>query len=82
MSTNVNDIPSSLRAMTAIVTGGAKGIGLGIAKELARHGCRLALWDMDLEALHVATEEVASLGVEVQSFQVNVAAQEQVVLEL
>jgi NAD(P)-dependent dehydrogenase (short-subunit alcohol dehydrogenase family) len=78
MSTNVNDIPSSLRAMTAIVTGGAKGIGLGIAKELARHGCRLALWDMDLEALHVATEEVASLGVEVQSFQVNVAAQEQV----
>jgi 3-oxoacyl-[acyl-carrier protein] reductase len=64
--------------MSAIVTGGAKGIGLGIAKELARHGCRLALWDMDVEALHAATDEVAALGVEVQSFQVNVAAQEQV----
>jgi len=45
---------------------------------LARHGCRLALWDMDVEALHAATNEIAALGVEVQSFQVNVAAQEQV----
>jgi NAD(P)-dependent dehydrogenase (short-subunit alcohol dehydrogenase family) len=45
---------------------------------LARHGCRLALWDMDVEALHAATDEIAALGVEVQSFQVNVAAQEQV----
>jgi 3-oxoacyl-[acyl-carrier protein] reductase len=72
------ETPTSLRDMSAIVTGGAKGIGLGIAKELARHGCRLALWDMDVEALHAATDEIAALGVEVQSFQVNVAAQEQV----
>ena len=78
MNTNVNDIPNSLREMTAIVTGGAKGIGLGIARELARHGCRLALWDMDVEALHTATDEIAALGVEVQAFQVNVASQDQV----
>ena len=78
MSAIASETPTSLREMSAIVTGGAKGIGLGIAKELARHGCRLALWDMDVEALHAATDEIAALGVEVQSFQVNVAAQEQV----
>jgi 3-oxoacyl-[acyl-carrier protein] reductase len=78
MSATASETPTSLREMSAIVTGGAKGIGLGIAKELARHGCRLALWDMDVEALHAATDEIAALGVEVQSFQVNVAAQEQV----
>jgi 3-oxoacyl-[acyl-carrier protein] reductase len=78
MTTNVTEVPGSLREMTAVITGGAKGIGLGIAKELARHGCRIALWDMDQDALCAATEEVAALGVEVQAFQVNVAAQDQV----
>jgi 3-oxoacyl-[acyl-carrier protein] reductase len=78
MTTNANEIPGSLREMTAVVTGGAKGIGLGIAKELARHGCRIAVWDMDQDALCAATEEIASFGVEVQAFQVNVASQDQV----
>ena len=78
MTTDVNAIPCSLREMTAVITGGAKGIGLGIAKELARHGCRIALWDMDQDALCAATKEVAALGVEVQAFQVNVADQVQV----
>jgi 3-oxoacyl-[acyl-carrier protein] reductase len=78
MTTNTTEIPGSLREMTAVITGGGKGIGLGIARELARHGCRIALWDMDQDALCAATEEVAALGVEVQAFQVNVAAQDQV----
>ncbi|MFL5254569.1 MAG: SDR family NAD(P)-dependent oxidoreductase [Rhodopila sp.] len=36
---------------TAIVTGGASGIGAGIATRLAAEGARLSLWDMDAEAL-------------------------------
>ncbi len=78
MTTDLNAIPGSLREMTAVVTGGAKGIGLGTARELARHGCRIALWDMDQDALCAAREEIASLGVDVQAFQVNVAALDQV----
>ncbi len=78
MTTDLTATPGSLREMTAVVTGGAKGIGLGIARELARHGCRIALWDMDQDALCAATEEIAALGVEVQAFQVDVAAQDQV----
>lgn len=79
MTTNTNEIPGSLHQMTAVITGGAKGIGLGIAKELARNGCRIAIWDMDQDALCAATEEVAAFGVEVQAFQVNVTVQDQVV---
>lgn len=33
--------------MTAIVTGGARGIGLGIARRLAAEGHRIILWDID-----------------------------------
>jgi len=35
---------------TAIVTGAARGIGLGIARRLAGEGARVALWDLDLAA--------------------------------
>ncbi len=78
MHTAASNMPTSLRGMTAIVTGGAKGIGLGIARELARHGCRIAIWDMDQAALLEATDEIAALGAEVRASQVNVASQDQV----
>ncbi len=35
----------------AIVTGGASGIGAGVAHRLASEGARLSLWDMDEKAL-------------------------------
>jgi NAD(P)-dependent dehydrogenase (short-subunit alcohol dehydrogenase family) len=36
---------------TAVVTGAARGIGLGVAKKLTSSGCRVAAWDIDLEPL-------------------------------
>jgi NAD(P)-dependent dehydrogenase (short-subunit alcohol dehydrogenase family) len=41
---------------TAIVTGGAAGIGFAIAKRLAASGARVALWDRDAAALGRAQE--------------------------
>jgi 3-oxoacyl-[acyl-carrier protein] reductase len=40
-----------LNGQTAIVTGGARGIGLGIARRLAADGCRVVIWDRDLAPL-------------------------------
>ena len=73
-------IPVSLKGLTAIVTGGAKGIGLGIAKDLASQGCRIAIWDIDITALAQATTELQKMGVEVFAQQVSVTSQDDVEL--
>jgi 3-oxoacyl-[acyl-carrier protein] reductase len=46
-----------LDGQTAIVTGAARGIGLGIARRLARDGCRIVSWDRDAEALAASKAE-------------------------
>lgn len=43
-----------LSGRTAFITGGAQGIGLGIARRLAKEGVKLALADIDAEALRRA----------------------------
>jgi 3-oxoacyl-[acyl-carrier protein] reductase len=62
----------------AIVTGGGKGIGLGIARELADAGCRVALWDLDEAALRDAAGELAARGADVTAARVDVTSVEQV----
>ena len=43
----------SLAGQTAVVTGGANGVGRGIASILAREGARVAIADIDLAAAEV-----------------------------
>jgi len=47
-------MPNQATAQTAIVTGAARGIGLGIARRLAADGCRVVVWDRDLAPLAAA----------------------------
>jgi 2-dehydro-3-deoxy-L-rhamnonate dehydrogenase (NAD+) len=44
---------------SVIVTGGARGIGLAVARNLAGYGIRVAIWDRDLSA---ATSAARDLG--------------------
>ena len=46
---------------TAFITGGARGIGLGIAHALGRAGAKLALADIDQPALAMAKSELSEL---------------------
>jgi 3-oxoacyl-[acyl-carrier protein] reductase len=43
------------RNRTAVITGGAAGIGLAVAQRLAASGAALALWDRDASALESAS---------------------------
>src|SRR5580692_1520361 len=46
--------------MTAVVTGGASGIGLGVAKRIAAEGGRVTLWDQDPARLKAAVAEIGA----------------------
>lgn len=73
-----------LDGQTAIVTGAARGIGLGIAKLLAARGARVVIWDRDLAPLRdgatdftpalAQTVDVSSYPAIEQAFNAAVAA--------
>ena len=63
----------------ALVTGGSRGLGLGVARALARSGHDLVLAARDQEALTSAVEEVEREGARVTPYMVDVAEAEQVV---
>jgi 3-oxoacyl-[acyl-carrier protein] reductase len=53
---------SSLPGKTAIVTGGARGIGRAIAIALAHHGFAVAIIDVLAEAIETTAAEIRALG--------------------
>jgi NAD(P)-dependent dehydrogenase (short-subunit alcohol dehydrogenase family) len=51
-----------LNGRTAVITGGARGIGLAIAERLVASGARCSLWDVDAGALDKATARLQVQG--------------------
>lgn len=51
-----------LAGRTAVVTGGARGIGLAIVERLQKSGANCCLWDRDLAALDEVVSQIASQG--------------------
>ena len=52
---------------TAVITGGASGIGLGMARSFAKRGMQLVLADLNEELLQAAQQEFSDAGVAVVS---------------
>ncbi len=63
---------NGLTGRTVIITGGAKGIGRGIAARLLREGMSVVLWDNAEPALLDAQDELRALG-RLSAFPVDVA---------
>ena len=61
----------------AVVTGAASGLGHALSRELAGHGCRLALIDIDAEALSSAASTLRGQGHRVSHHIADVGDQQQ-----
>ncbi len=64
-----------LKGRNAVVTGGASGIGLAIARRLIQSGARVSLWDRAPVALQTSAE---TLGARTHTAQLDVADESQV----
>lgn len=51
-----------LQGMNAVVTGGARGIGLAIVQRLLASGARCSIWDLDPAALEAAAKTLDGQG--------------------
>ena len=56
----MNKITFDFKNKTALVTGGAQGFGLDIAKRFLKSGANVIIWDLDPKALEKATKEINS----------------------
>lgn len=63
----------SLSGKAAIVTGGAKGIGQGIAYRLAEAGAKVLVADIDKTAAEQTAQELASHGWAVEAIKIDVS---------
>ncbi len=62
-----------IRGRVAVVTGGASGIGLGMAKAFADAGAKIVLADIEAEAAETAAEELRKGGAEAVGIACDVA---------
>lgn len=74
---NLNEI-FNLAGQTAIVTGGSRGIGLGIVYRLAEAGANVVIGALKDEELQAAIKEIEAKGWKVKGVKVDVSKEEEV----
>ncbi len=70
---------AELHGAVALITGGSRGLGLALSRELARQGCRLAICARNEAELETARADLERTGVEVLAVPCDVSDQAQVV---
>jgi len=68
----------NLEGRAAVVTGGAKGIGQGIAYRLAEAGAKVLIADMDEEGAHQTAQSLRDKGWTVEGVRTDVSSEEDV----
>ncbi len=70
--------PVDLTGQVALVTGGSRGLGFLLARELGSEGCRVAICARDELELRRAKADLEQLGIETLTVQCDVSDREQV----
>ena len=68
----------SLSGSTAVVTGGARGLGLGFAEALASVGCNVAILDIQQESSPALRGLASTYNVKVEYYRTDITSREQV----
>src|SRR6478736_7923122 len=71
--TREGELLMSFFGCTAIVTGGASGIGLAISERLADDGAKVAIFDVDADAAEHTVKEITEEGGTAIAVQVDVS---------
>jgi 3-oxoacyl-[acyl-carrier protein] reductase len=72
----MSNVQFSFKNKSAVVTGGAQGIGFQITLSFLQAGGNVAVWDYSQQALEAAQRELASFKDQVSFFQVDVTQKE------
>jgi NAD(P)-dependent dehydrogenase (short-subunit alcohol dehydrogenase family) len=75
MSANLFD----MRGKVTVVTGGNSGLGLGFARGVAKQGGDIVIWARSAEKNVAAKKELEALGVRVETRQVDVSSEHQII---
>src|SRR2546423_14531276 len=67
-----------LTGRVAVITGGASGIGLAMAKRFAAEGMHLAIADIEQDALSVAAKQLGDAGADVLAVRTDVSQADEV----
>ena len=59
----MNKITFNFQNRTAVVTGGAQGFGLDIAKRFLNSGAKVIIWDTDSKMIEKAIKEINNAGI-------------------
>lgn len=74
-SSNLAIVKMAFAGQVALITGGAQGIGFGIAENLAGLGAHVVLLDMNDTALQAAVAQLSGKGLSASSSVLNVSAE-------
>lgn len=72
-------VSMELQDKVIVITGGGRGLGRAMAVQFAERGAKLALVDLDQEALDVTASMCEELGAQARTYQANVANEQSVV---